>query len=158
MVSKLLNSPPISRFFLLIPHWKWRFCNYLTALFCQSILAGWLLSDYSAPHFIWAGTVLVTFHLAWVGFDAVFLAITWLVGIVWAGAIANSWPMSFHRTGIAVWAGALVLSWILGLLLILILAFTHKAMNSFRWSKTQRLWVLIGITWLGLSVGWIVNS
>lgn len=143
---------------MLIPNWKRPSWNYLTALFCQSILTGWLLSEYCVPHFIWAGTVLVTFHLAWVGLDAVFLAITWLVGIVWAGAIANSWPMSFHRMGIAAWAGALVLSWIIGLLLVLILAFAHKTMNSVRWSKTKTLWALTSITCLGLAIGWIVST
>lgn len=131
---------------------------HITALFLEYILAGWLLSAYNAPWFIWAGTGAVTLHLAWAGFDAVALAVAWMVGIVWAGAFAYAWPKSIPWVGVAVWAGALALIWILGVALALTLAKAQRAFESVGSSKIQVFWILVIIAYMGLDLGRILNS
>ncbi|MBE9126960.1 hypothetical protein IQ257_17545 [Coleofasciculus sp. LEGE 07092] len=131
---------------------------HLTALFFVSISVGWLLSDYNAHWIAWAGTTLVTLHLALVGADAIAVAITWVVGVVWAGAIAYSWPETLRGSGIAVWAGSLALSWILGLALVLTLAFARRAMAQVDTNHVQAFLVLATITGLGLEFGRVMNS
>ncbi|MCA1994457.1 MAG: hypothetical protein LDL41_20785 [Coleofasciculus sp. S288] len=100
----------------------------------------------------------MTLHLAWVGFDAIALAVAWSVGIVWAGAIAYAWPRSVHGAGIEVWAGALAASWVLAITLALILAFAQRAMESINLRKVRAFWVVVIITWIGLGMGQIANS
>ena len=131
--------------------------TYLTALFLEYILAGWLLSACNATWFTWAGTQAVTLHLALVGFDAVALAVAWIIGIVWAGAFSMAWPRSIPWAGITVWAAALALIWILGLTLILTLAKAQRSMISVGLSKTQTFLILVIITWVGLGLGRIVD-
>ena len=132
--------------------------TYLTPLFLEYILAGWLLSACKAPWFTWAGTLAVTLHLAMVGFDAVALAVAWIVGIVWAGAFFRTWPSSVPWAGVSVWAATLALIWILALALVLTLAKAERAMKSVGLSKTQAFCVLVIITWVGLALGRIVDS
>lgn len=131
---------------------------HLTALFLEYILAGWLLSACKATWFTWAGTQAVTLHLAMVGFDAVALAVAWIIGIVWAGAFSKAWPRSVPWAGVTVWATAWALIWILGLALVLTLAKAETAMKSIGLGKTQAFWVLMIITWVGLGLGRIVDS
>ncbi|MBE9129269.1 MULTISPECIES: hypothetical protein [unclassified Coleofasciculus] len=131
---------------------------HLTALFFVSILVGWLLSDYNAHWIAWAGTTLITLHLALVGADAVAVAVTWVVGVVWAGAIAYAWPETVRGSGIAVWAGSLALGWFLGLALVLTLAFARRAMARIDTNQVQAFLVLATVTGLGLKLGQIMNS
>jgi hypothetical protein len=140
---------------------------YLSALLLESIVVGWLLSDYKAHWLTWVGTQAVTLHLAWAGMDAIVVAIAWLVGIVWAGAIAYSWPETIQGLGVVIWingvgmilwAGALAVGWILGAILAWTLASTKKAMEPIGWGKAQALLILVLITWTGFSMGRIINS
>jgi hypothetical protein len=140
---------------------------YLSALLLESITVGWLLSDYKAHWLTWVGTQAVTLHLAWTGMDAIVVAIGWLVGIVWAGAIAYSWPATIQGLGVVIWingvgmmlwAGALASGWILGVILALTLASAKKAMESIDWSKAQVFLILVLITWSGFSIGRTINS
>lgn len=131
---------------------------HLTALFLEYVLAGWLLSAYNVAWLTWVGTQAVTLHLAMVGFDAVALAVAWIVGIMWAGAFTYAWPKSIPWVGVAGWAAALALSWILGLVLILNLAKAHRAMKAIGFSKTQAFLILVIVTWVGLGIGRIVNT
>ena len=132
--------------------------TYLTPLFLEYILAGWLLSACNALWFIWFGTLTVTLHLAMVGFDAVALAIAWIVCLVWAGAFSSDWPKSIPWAGISVWAVFLALSWIFALVLALTLAKTQKTMKFVGISNTQTFLILTGIAWLGLGLGRILNK
>ena len=132
--------------------------TYLTPLFLEYILAGWLLSACNALWFIWFGTLTVTLHLAMVGFDAVALAIAWIVGVVWAGVFSRTWPRSVPWAGVAVWAATLALIWILALTLVLTLAKVERLMKSVGLSKTQAFCVLVIVTWVGLGLGWILDS
>ena len=132
--------------------------TYLTPLFLEYILAGWLLSACNAPWFIWFGTLAVTLHLAMVGFDAVALAVAWIVGVVWAGVFSRIWPMIVPWAGVAVWAATLALIWILALTLVLTLAKVERLMKSVGLSKTQAFCVLVTVTWVGLGLGWILDS
>ena len=131
---------------------------YLTLLFIEYVLAAWLLSDFNAPWFTWAGTQVVTLHLAWVGPDAVALAIAWIVSIVWAGAFSMAWPKSVPWAGISVWAAALAVTWILALALVLTLAKAEIKMKFAGLSQPQAFCILVIITWMGLSLGRIVDS
>lgn len=132
--------------------------TYLIALFIEYVFAGWLLSACKAPWYTWAGTQAVTLHLAIAGFDAVALAVAWIVGIVWAGAFSVAWPKSIPWAGIPVWAVALALIWILALALVLTLAKAQRAVKSVGLSKTQGFWLLAIVTWVGLGLGRIVDS
>ena len=132
--------------------------TYLTPLFLEYILAGWLLSACNALWFIWFGTLTVTLHLAMVGFDAVALAIAWIVGVVWAGVFSRTWPRIVPWAGVAVWAATLALIWILALTLVLTLAKVERLMKSVGLSKTQAFCVLVIVTWVGLGLGWILDS
>ena len=152
---------------MLTSRWKRVIGLYLSALFFESILVGWLLSDYHAPWFTWVGTQAVTLHLAWVGTDAVALAVAWIVGLVWTGAITYAWPGIVQSLGVAIWiygvgmvlwAGALALSWVLGVVLTLTLAFAKRAMEFVNWSKVQVFLILLLITWLGFGFGRLMNS
>lgn len=131
---------------------------YLILVFIEYILAAWLLSDFNAPWFTWAGTQAVTLHLAWVGPDAVALAIAWIVGIVWAGAFSTAWPKSIPWAGISVWAAALAVIWILALAVVLTLAKAERKMKFAGLSKPQAFCILVIITWTGLSLGRMVDS
>ena len=132
--------------------------TYLTPLFLEYVLAGWLLSACNALWFIWFGTLAVTLHLAMVGFDAVALAVAWIVGVVWAGVFSRTWPRIVPWAGVAVWAATLALIWILALTLVLTLAKVERSMKSVGLSKTQTFCVLVIITWVGLGLGWILDS
>lgn len=152
---------------MLASRWKPPIWLYLTTLLFESILAGWLLSDYHAPWLTWVGTQAITVHLAWIGIDAIALAIAWIVTIVWAGAIAFAWPgvvqglgavIWIYGVGMALWAGALALGWALGVILALTLAFAKRAMESVDLSKAQAFLILIIITWFGFGLGRIVSS
>ncbi len=132
--------------------------TYLTVLFIEYMLAGWLLSAYNASWFIWAGTQAVILHLAMIGFDAVALAVAWIIGIVWVGSFAYSWPKSVPWAGVVAWAAALALSWFLGLVLVLTLAKAQRTMKSIGFSKNQAFWILVIITWMGLGLGRIVDG
>lgn len=152
---------------MLTLRWKRRIWLYLSALLFESILVGWLLCDYHAPWFIWAGTQTVTLHLAWAGTGAIVLAVAWIISIVWAGAITFAWPGVVQGWGVAIWiygvgmlfwAGALALSWVLGVILALTLAFAKRAMESVYWSKIPAFLILLLITWLGFGLGRLLHS
>ena len=129
-----------------------------TVLLFGYILAGWLLSDYNVPWFIWLGTEAVTVHLAWVGFDAVAIATAWIVSLIWAGAFSRAWFRSIPWAGISVWATTLASLWFVGLMLVLALAQTEAVMRSNSLKKSQTFWILVVITWLGLGIGRLANS
>lgn len=131
---------------------------YLTALLLESVIAGWLLSDYNVSWLTWAGTEAVTVHLAWVGFDAVALAIVWIIGLVWAGAFSLAWLKSIPWAGISVWAASLSVMWFLGLALVLTLAQAETIMRFIGLRKTQAFWILIAITWIGLALGRLAEN
>lgn len=131
---------------------------YLSGLLLGYIFAGWLLSDCNAPWLIWAGTQVITVHLAWVGFDGVAMAIAWIVGLVWVGVFSYAWPQSIPWAGVPVWAVTLAVAWILALALILSVAQTRKAIVSIGLSKIQAFWLLVIITSVGLKIGQTVNS
>jgi len=126
---------------------------HLMALFLESILVGWLMSNYDAHCFIFLGTKLVALYLAWVGADAIVLSIAWVVVIVWIGVLAYSVPSIFQGAGIVAWAGSLAFGWFLGLVLILTLAFAKKAMQSMQLKQIQSFLLRFMITWLGLGIG-----
>ncbi|MGQ4645767.1 hypothetical protein [Lyngbya aestuarii] len=142
---------------MLMPYGNRLYWLYMAAIFWESVLVGWLLSNYNAHWLTLAGTQAVTLHLAWVGSDAIALAVAWIVAVVWGGALAYAWPRSFQGTGIAVWAGSLGLGWVLGLILVLTLAFAKKAMKSVDWSNVHAFWLLILVTWLGFGIGRIID-
>ena len=126
---------------------------YLIALFPGYICVGWLLSDCKVPWLTWVGTQAVTMHLALVGFDAVAIAIAWIVGLVWAGVFSYAWPHSIHWSGVSVWAETLAVAWLLALMLILTLAQAQKAIASVGLSKMKAFWLLATITSVGLGIG-----
>ena len=129
---------------------------YLTALLLGYVCVGWLLSDCKVPWLTWVGTQAVTMHLALVGFDAVAIAIAWIVGLVWAGVFSYAWPQSIHWSGVTVWCITLAVSWFLALVLILTLAQAQRAIASVGLSKTKAFWLLFIITLVGLGLGRIV--
>lgn len=131
---------------------------YPVAILGESIVAGWLLSEYQASIWAWIGTCAVISHIARVGFDAVATGIVWIVFLVWRGAFAGSWFRSWRWSGIAAWAGALAGIWIFGLILLLTLAQARKALLSTRWRKDRIFWVLAIASWLGLSIGWLLGQ
>ncbi|NEO29633.1 MAG: hypothetical protein F6K36_04115 [Symploca sp. SIO3C6] len=127
-------------------------------LFLESILVGWLLSEYKAHWLIGIGTQAVSFYLAWVGTDAIALAVAWVVAVVWGGTLSHSIPRIVQEANITVWAGALALSWLLGLVFIVTLAFAKRVTESVNRRQTEAFWMRLLITWVGFSVGWIVDS
>lgn len=131
---------------------------HLMALFLESILVGWLMSNYNAHWFTFLVTTMVTLYLAWVGADAIVLAVAWVVAIVWIGVLANSVPSIFQGAGIVAWAGALAFSWFLGLTLVLTLAFAKKAMKPIHLKQIQAFWFRVILTWLGLGLGLIFEG
>lgn len=129
---------------------------YLTALFLGYVCVGWLLSDCKVPWLTWVGTQAVTMHLALVGFDAVAIAIAWIVGLVWAGVFSYAWPQSIHWSGVSVWCITLAVTWFLGLILILTLA-QAQTIASVALSKTKAFWLLSIVTSVGLGLGRIAS-
>ena len=130
---------------------------YLTALLLGYIWVGWLLSECKVPWLTWVGTQAVTMHLALVGFDAVAIAIAWIVGLVWAGVFSYAWPQSIHWSGVKVWCITLAVAWFLALMLILILAQAQRAIASVGLSKTKAFWLLSIVTSVGLGLGRIAS-
>lgn len=129
---------------------------YLTVLLLGYIGVGWLLSDCKVPWLTWVGTQAVTMHLALVGFDAVAIAIAWIVGLVWAGVFSYAWPHSIHWSGVSVWCITLAVIWFLALMLILTLA-QAQTIASVALSKTKAFWLLFIVTSVGLGLGRIVS-
>lgn len=130
---------------------------YPIAAIGESILAGWLLSEYQASWWAWAGTCAVSLHLAWAGFDAVAVGLVWIISLVWIGAFAGSWLKNVPWVTPGVWAAALAASWVFGLILILTLAQARKVLLSARWSRNRAFWLLAIASWLGLCLGWLAD-
>ncbi|NEO97360.1 MAG: hypothetical protein F6K58_01325 [Symploca sp. SIO2E9] len=143
---------------MLLPSLKLSSRLYLMMLFLESILVGWLLSEYKAHWLIWSGTQTLSFYLAWVGSDAIALAVAWVVAVVWSGTLFRSIPRSVQEASITVWAGALILSWLLGLAFVLTLAFAKRVTNSVNLRQAEAFWMRLLITWVGFGVGWIVDN
>ncbi|AFY90605.1 hypothetical protein [Chroococcidiopsis thermalis] len=129
---------------------------YLLVLLLGYIGTGWLLSDCNANWFTWTGTQVITVHLAWVGFDAVALAVAWIVLLVWVGAFAMTWPQSIPWAGIPPWAFGLAMTWIMALGLILTLAQVKHALLSAGLNKHFAFWFLAIFTSVGLGIGRIL--
>jgi hypothetical protein len=130
---------------------------YSIAVLGESILAGWLLSQYQASWWAWVGTCAVSLHLAWAGFDAIAVGLVWIISLVWIGAFAGSWFKNIPWVKPGVWAAALAVVGIFGLILILTLAQARKVLLAARWGQTQVFWLLAIASWLGLWLGWLVD-
>lgn len=127
-------------------------------LFLESILVGWLLSEYKAHWLIWSSIQALSFYIASVGTDAIALAIAWVVAVVWSGTLSRSIPRIIQEANITIWAVTLIFSWFLGLAFVLTLAFAKRVTKSVNCGQTKAFWMRLLITWVGFGVGWIVDS
>lgn len=124
----------------------------LLALVSCGVLGG-VLRAYHIPGWTWLVTEIVVLHLAWAGKEAIALAVTWTISLVWAGAFYKSWFYQIPWVGITAWAGALAGSWLLALLVIGLLPLAHERLKSHAWTRQQTFWTLLAIANLGFAVG-----
>jgi hypothetical protein len=126
---------------------------YLTILFFGYALAGWILAAYAAPSFVWVLTLVLTVHLARVGPDAIALAITWVVSLLWGAAYIGANPQGIQWASGSAWGLSLLFLWVLALLLILQLAFASPFILGYRAHKTQKVYFLVKLIWSSLGLG-----
>ena len=134
---------------------------YPIVLFTGYLWVGWLMAAFEMPWFVWLGTLAVTLHLSMVGTRAIFLANTWLVGLMAAGAVFKSWPAIWDstvpKTDGALWASGLLGIWTSSIVLILVLAFATKPLQSLGITsvKVQQS-ISISLTWMAIGLGSIL--
>ncbi|MDY6936884.1 MAG: hypothetical protein SWY16_04385 [Cyanobacteriota bacterium] len=132
--------------------------TYPIVLFIGYIWIGWLLAAFEMPWFVWLGTSMVTLHLSVAGTRAIFLANTWLVGLIAVGALGKCWPAIWDETvpkkDGALWATGLLGIWVSAIILIVMLAFAPQPLHSlgFASRKIQR-GISIGLTWIAIGAG-----
>ncbi|MDA0866629.1 MAG: hypothetical protein O2890_09455 [Cyanobacteria bacterium] len=122
--------------------------------------AGWLLAAYGAPLPVWLATQAVTVHLAWVGSDAIALAIGWVIAIMWM-LIAfkpwpSTWPIQVIGTPAQTWALTYLLLWIFSILLVFSLVFARSFLRTKGLQRKPILFYLWVITWGGLGMGGLI--
>jgi hypothetical protein len=98
-------------------------------------------------------TELTMLHLSWAGKDAIALAVTWTISLIWAGAFYKSWFYQIPWAGTTAWAGALAGSWIVALLAITLLTLAYDRLKHHAWTRQQRFWTVLAIANLGIAVG-----
>jgi hypothetical protein len=128
---------------------------YLVVLWFAYGIVGWLLSAYFVPEVVWVGTLLMTFHLAWAGLDAIVLASMWVVGVLSMGAIRHAWMWQISRPYYQIEPLVLLIIWFLSLGLVVSTAMIHKQLQK-RFNRVQILHRLIISTWFGLALGLLV--
>jgi hypothetical protein len=114
---------------------------------------GELLRAYHVPGWVWIVTEMVMLHLAWAGKEAIALAVTWTISLIWTGAFYKSWFYQIPWAGITAWAVALAGSWLLALLVIMLLTLAHDRLKNHDWSRQQTFWALLAIANLGFAAG-----
>lgn len=119
-------------------------------------IAGFLLTAYAVPWFIWLGTLAVTLYLAWVGVEGMILAGLWLLGLFFAGAVNRCWFVFFPQPDFRILALALLLNWVFGASLCWSLAQTSQHLRSHT-PFTWRSWLYLAfLTGLGFAIGVLI--
>ncbi len=124
---------------------------YLAILFFGYAIAGWILTAYAAPKFVWALTLLLTVHLAKVGPDAIALSITWIVALLWGAAYIGAHPQDIRWTVENAWGISLLVLWLLAVLLVLLLAFAGPFIPQRKGHNAH--YFLIKLIWGSLATG-----
>lgn len=125
---------------------------YLVALWLAYGIVGWLLSAYFVPEVVWVGTLVMTFHLAWAGLNAIALSSIWVVGVLSMGAIEHAWMWQISRPYYQIEPLVLLIIWLLSLGLIVVTAIAHNQLQK-RFNRAQVLYRLIIPAWFGLALG-----
>lgn len=128
-----------------------------------SVLVGWLLADFQVSRWVWGGTVAVALHLAWTGRDALFLAMVWLVSLLWVGVIRFSWPESLHPVEwsswvLFLWVLNLAVSGLMGMGFALGLASCQEMMEQKGCDRKFTCLILTSLTSLSLGLGGLMQA
>lgn len=119
-------------------------------------IAGFLLTAYAVPWFIWLSTLAITLYLAWVGVEGMTLAALWLLGIFFAGAVNRCWFVAFPQPDFRILALALLLNWLFGASLCWSLAKISQDLRSHT-PSTWRSWLYLScLTGTGFATGILI--
>ena len=120
-------------------------------------LAGWLLAAFSAPLWVWLGSLVMIVYLAKSGTEGLLIANAWIVLIIFLVTVFKRWPQvwpsQIPKTEITLWSTIIVLLWSFSILLIMSLALAHKAMELRNFTSIQRFIILVGLTGCSLVGG-----
>jgi hypothetical protein len=129
--------------------------GYLLLLGLASLGIGMLLDSYNASLLIWAGTLIITLHLAWAGTGAIALAMVWVLIIIWVAALIYATPKQTHLDPPA-WAVSLMKLWIQGALYSILLGFASRPLARWQLSRTQIFFTLLILIWSALGLGTLI--
>lgn len=130
---------------------------HLFILLVGYTIVGWLLAAFNAPLWVWLGTLLMIIHLTQSGTEALFIANSWIVFIMFLVTVLKPWPQiwpsSIPDKEITIWSTTIMLLWLLAILLVVELAFTHHRMKLRNLPSMQRFGILLCWTGLALAGG-----
>lgn len=129
---------------------------YLLVLWLGYVVAGQLLAVYNVPAAIWLGTFMATLHLAWAGTGAIALGMVWVLVLIWIAAITYAMPAYMHSLDGSPWAMSLFMLWARGIILVLMLAFAHRFLESWNLRQNDTFWLLVGLVWSALGLGALI--
>lgn len=135
---------------------------YLTLLLLGFWATGWLLAAFQVSWLVWLGTLGITLHLVQAETEAIALASTWVVLIMFIAAAKKSWTPVWHShlpfENARLWAQGLLLIWagLTGLVVLLALAKPHlRLLGLTHRQATTTLFILI---WGALILGKLVYT
>lgn len=116
---------------------------------------GWWLAALGAAWPLWLGCFLITLYLIRVGVGAIALSNGWIVLLIMLVLYQEKQP-PFWQADLPYkyWAMMLLLLWTLGTVLVCWLGLQAQGLNQMpNQYRLRRQRVLLGATWLGLSLG-----
>ncbi len=132
---------------------------YFLTLLLSYTVVGWILTAFAASWKIWLGTVAVILHLAIAGTEAILLANTWVLGVVFTAVLRKTWPIFLWgylpKKNAPLWAVILILLWFFAILFIVILGLTRQKLQRNGWNDKQACLSLVAVTGTALSLGWL---
>jgi hypothetical protein len=129
---------------------------YLLVLWLGYLVAGRLLAVYNVPPVLWLGTFLATLHLAWAGTGAIAVGMVWVLVLIWIAAIGYAMPVHIQSLDGRPWAISIFLLWARGIILVLMLAFSHRFLEPWNLRRTDAFWFLVGLVWSALGLGGLI--
>ncbi len=129
----------------------------LTALILGYTVAGGLLAAFSAPGWVWLGTLAVTLHLAKAGSEAIVLANAWILTLIFIAVLQKIWPLFLGgylpKSNAPLWAILMILLWFFAIGLVWLLGETRQRIQATGFSSINAFWRVLALSWISLGFG-----